>query len=195
MTELQNGAIGYPSTAWQMVWERSKTMRLICMKRRVTDLFTDFVFPAMEGKKTPEVNQWFFGCRSIQSMDAFMSFESCILQFNLQVSWVCCHASLQTCSWSVFQSTYLPTIIHTSLNFIFQFSTEQLSCMSYHLFLNIALIYLLNSRILKSSDMEFCSIRYTGNIFRIFWGSDSDQYLGKKKKRKACMSIIKSYFE
>lgn len=51
MTELQNGAIGYPSTAWQMVWERSKTMRLICMKRRVTDLFTDFVFPAKKEKK------------------------------------------------------------------------------------------------------------------------------------------------
>lgn len=62
MTELQNGAIGYPSTAWQMVWERSKTMRLICMKRRVTDLFTDFIFPAREGggEKNPEVSQRFF---------------------------------------------------------------------------------------------------------------------------------------
>lgn len=73
MTELQNGAIGYPSTAWQMVWERSKTMRLICMKRRVTDLFTHFFFPATEGEKA-EVSQWLFDCRSILGMGWFYAF-------------------------------------------------------------------------------------------------------------------------
>lgn len=117
MTELQNGAIGYPSTAWQMVWERSKTMRLICMKRRVTDLFTDFVFPTREkigrGKKTPEVSHWFFGCRNIMGMGAFMHFESCILQFYLHISWVCCHADLSTYLLLVSFPIYIFTYCHT----------------------------------------------------------------------------------
>lgn len=88
MTELQNGAIGYPSTAWQMVWERSKTMRLICMKRRVTDLFTDFVFPAMHREKKAEVSP-----TAPLAVGAFWAWDGCILQLYLQISWFCCHAS------------------------------------------------------------------------------------------------------
>lgn len=114
MTELQNGAIGYPSTAWQMVWERSKTMRLICMKRRVTDLFTDFIFPARKGEnKSLRSVSDFFGCRNILGMDAFMHLESCILQVYLHISWVCCHSNLSTYLLLVNFAIYIFAYHHT----------------------------------------------------------------------------------
>lgn len=106
-TELQNGAIGYPSTAWQMVWERSKTMRLICMKRRVTDLFTDFVFPAMEGEKKLRSVSDFLAVGASWAWDGFMHSESFILKFYLQISWVCCHASSSTYLLLLSFSTYI----------------------------------------------------------------------------------------
>lgn len=46
------------------------------------------------------------------------------------------------------------------------------------------------SRIPKSADMEIFSIRYIGNVSRIFFlESDSGQYLEKKKDRHVCQQI------
>lgn len=71
-------------------------MRLICMKRRVTDLFTDFVFPAMEGEKKLRSVSDFLAVGSSWAWDGFMHSESFILKFYLQIPWVCCHASSST---------------------------------------------------------------------------------------------------
>lgn len=98
MTELQNGAIGYPSTAWQMVWERSKTMRLIYLKRRVTDLFTDFVFPAMEGDKSwgQSVTFWLYRHSGYNTVLYILKTETyifiykyCLCVAELKISVVC----------------------------------------------------------------------------------------------------------
>lgn len=62
-------------------------MRLICMKRRVTDLFTDFVFPAMHREKKLK------SVKDLLAEGAFWAWDGCILQFYFKISWFCCHAS------------------------------------------------------------------------------------------------------
>lgn len=71
-------------------------MRLICMKRRVIDLFTDFVFPAMEAEKKLRSVSDLLVVGASWAWDSFKHSESCVLWFYLEKSWLCCHASSST---------------------------------------------------------------------------------------------------